>query len=187
MAETSLNAPTCWARGVRAPPRITTSCGDINLNYGMCLTAFRAGNRLRRAMLSPKVRALRTSSGARARAAGATLAVAIASCSTQYPNPFENSNQMVPPPTAAKIVFTANTYATQPGGGHDLFAMEDTGAGGTRLTFCNTTDRRCDYLEAIPGPDRTRQAVRRALAPGARADTAAPDPADPRDRGPCAA
>ena len=114
-------------------------------------------------MLSPKVRALRTSSGARARAAGAILAVAIASCSTQYPNPFENANQMVPPSTAAKIVFTANTYATQPGGGLDLFAMEDTGAGVTRLTFCNTTDRRCDYLEAIPGPDRTRQAVRRVL------------------------
>ncbi len=114
-------------------------------------------------MLSPQMRALRTSSGARARAAGAILAFAIASCSTQYPNPFENSNQMVPPPTAAKIVFTANTYATQPGGGLDLFAMEDTGAGVTRLTFCNTTDRRCDYLEAIPGPDRTRQAVRRIL------------------------
>jgi hypothetical protein len=114
-------------------------------------------------MLSPPMRALRTSSGARARAAGTILTVAVASCSSQYPNPFENSNQMVPPPTAAKIVFTANTYATRAGGGLDLFAMEDTGAGVTRLTFCNTTDRRCDYLEAIPGADRARQAVRRVL------------------------
>jgi Tol biopolymer transport system component len=54
-------------------------------------------------------------------------------------------------------------YATRAGGGDDLFAMEDTGAGVTRLTFCNTTDRRCDYLEAIPGPARNRQAVRRLL------------------------
>jgi hypothetical protein len=70
---------------------------------------------------------------------------------------------MVAPPAAAKIVFTSNTYATRAGGGDDLFAMEDTGAGVTRLTFCNTADRRCDYLEAIPGPARNRQAVRRLL------------------------
>jgi hypothetical protein len=114
-------------------------------------------------MLSGPMRVLRTTSGARARAVAAILALALPSCSTQYPNPFENSNQMVPPPTAAKIIFSANTYATKAGGGLDLFAMEDTGAGVTRLTFCNTADRRCDYLEAIPGPDRTRQAVRRLL------------------------
>jgi hypothetical protein len=33
--------------GVRAPPTITISCCDIKLNYNMCLTGFRAGNRLR--------------------------------------------------------------------------------------------------------------------------------------------
>jgi Tol biopolymer transport system component len=114
-------------------------------------------------MLSGPMRVLRTTSGATARAVAAILALALPSCSTQYPNPFENANQMAPPPTAAKIIFSSNTYATRAGGGLDLFAMEDTGAGVTRLTFCNTADRRCDYLEAIPGADRARQAVRRLL------------------------
>jgi hypothetical protein len=109
------------------------------------------------------MRALRRSSRASARVAGAILVLALPSCSTQYPNPFENSNQMTPPPAAAKIVFTANTYAARGGSGLDLFAMEETGANVTRLTFCNTADRRCDYLETIPGPVRARQAVRRLL------------------------
>jgi hypothetical protein len=113
-------------------------------------------------MLPSLLRALR-SSGARARAAGAILALVLPSCSSQYPNPFENANQMVPPPATAKIVFTSNTYATRAGGGNDLFAMDETGAGVTRLTFCNTADRRCDYLEAIPASARNRQAVRRLL------------------------
>jgi len=114
-------------------------------------------------MLSRLVHALLESRRARARSAAAILILVLPSCSSQYPNPFENSNQMTPPPATAKIVFTANTYATQKGGGLDIFAMEDTGANVTRLTFCNTADRRCDYLEAIPGTDRARQAVRRLL------------------------
>ena len=114
-------------------------------------------------MLSPLVRAFPALSGVRGRAAAAVLIVVLPSCSSQYSNPFENANQMTPPPAAARIVFTSNTYATRAGGGLDLFAMEETGAGVTRLTFCNTTDRRCDYIEAIPGPARARQAVRRLL------------------------
>src|ERR1051325_6609212 len=108
-------------------------------------------------------RVFRTTSGAGARVVGAILAVVLPSCSSQYPNPFENSNQMVPPPATAKIVFSSNTYATRGGGGLDLFSMEETGAGVTRLTFCNTADRRCDYVEAIPSTTRARQAVRRLL------------------------
>ncbi len=114
-------------------------------------------------MLSSVLRSFRPTAGALARAGGALLASALASCSSQYPNPFENANQMVPAPAAAKIVFTGNTYAAQPGGGRDLFAVEDSGANVTRLTFCNTPDRRCEYLEAIPGPSRDRQAVRRLI------------------------
>jgi len=129
----------------------------------MGLTGFRAGNTLRREMLFGPMRARRTTSGATARAAAMILALVLPSCSSQYPNPFENSNQMVPPPTAARIVFTSNTYAARAGSGLDVFAMEETGAGVTRLTFCNTTDRRCDYLEAIPSTTRSRQAVRRLL------------------------
>src|SRR5438045_3432643 len=110
-------------------------------------------------MVTPIARALRTNSRAWPGAVGAVLALLLPSCNTQYPNPFENSSQMVPPPAGAKIVFTANTYATQAGGGLDIFSMDETGAGVTRLTFCNTADRRCDYLEAIPGPAPARQAV----------------------------
>src|SRR5439155_14260082 len=33
----------------------------------------------------------------------------------------------------------------------------------TRLTFCNTDTRRCEYLEAVPGPVRERQAVLRLI------------------------
>src|SRR4051812_47204913 len=97
----------------------------------------------------------------RGAAAAVLLALALASCSTTYDNPFENSNQTVAPPATANIVFTANTYATRSGSGLEMFAMEASGAGVTRLTFCNTADRRCDYLEAIPGTNRDRQAVRR--------------------------
>src|SRR5207245_5731631 len=96
-------------------------------------------------------------------AAAVVLATGLAACSTTYPNPFENANPMVPPPAAAKIVFSANTYATRGGGGHDLFASDDPGASLPRLTFCNTTDRRCEYLESVPGPSRERQAVRRVV------------------------
>jgi hypothetical protein len=98
-----------------------------------------------------------------ARATAAVLAVGLPACSTNYPNPFENANQMVPPPAAAKIVFAANTYAARSGGGRDLFAVDDTGTTITRLTFCNTTDRRCEYVESIPSPKRERQAVRRVI------------------------
>jgi hypothetical protein len=97
--------------------------------------------------------------------AGAALvfALVLPSCSGTYDNPFQNSNQTVPPPATANIIFTANTYATGGGSGLELFAMEASGAGVTRLTFCNTPDRRCEYLEAIPGTDRQRQAVRRLI------------------------
>ena len=113
-------------------------------------------------MLSPRLR-VRGSARTTARAAAAFAVFALAACSSQYDNPFENANQMAPPPTSASIVFTSNTYAARSGGGLEIFAIDDTGAGVTRLTFCNTADRRCDYLEAIPGTTRTRQAVRRLI------------------------
>lgn len=114
-------------------------------------------------MLSSRLRVRRSPSGATARAVAVLLAFALPSCSSQYDNPFENSNQTAPPPTSASIVFTSNTYATRPGGGLEIFAMDATGAAVTRLTFCNTADRRCEYLEAIPGTTRARQAVRRLV------------------------
>jgi Tol biopolymer transport system component len=95
--------------------------------------------------------------------AATVLAGALLSCNSEYSNPFQNANPMVPPSAAADIMFTANIYATRSGGGRDLFAVEDTGANVARLTVCNNNDRRCDYVEAIPGPARNRQAVRRLM------------------------
>ena len=61
-------------------------------------------------------------------------------------------------------MFTSNTYATRSGSGLEIFAMDATGADVTRLTFCNTADRRCEYLEPIPGgSSRDRLAVRRLI------------------------
>ena len=99
----------------------------------------------------------------RARTAGLLLCAVLPSCSPQYDNPFENSNQTVPPPASASLVFASNTYATRSGGGLEVFASDASGAEVTRLTFCNTADRRCEYLEAIPGTNRSRQAVRRLM------------------------
>lgn len=125
----------------------------------MCLTTLRTRHTLDNTMQRRRSRAC-----ARAiRAVSPALLAALAACSTNYPNPFENSSQMVPPPAAAKIAFAGNTYAATPGGGRDLFAMDENGATVTRLTFCNTTDRRCDYVEPIPGPARERIAVRRLV------------------------
>ncbi len=129
----------------------------------MRLTTFRARHRLDDTMLLLPRRARGSIVRRAARAAAAALALGFPACSSSYPNPFENSNQMVPPPAAARIVFAANTWAARGGGGHDLFAVDDTGATVTRLTFCNTADRQCDYVEAIPGPSRERQAVRRLV------------------------
>jgi Tol biopolymer transport system component len=112
-------------------------------------------------MLSP-VRSARWR-GRAARAAALLAALALPSCSPQYDNPFQNSNQTVPPPASAAIVFSSNTYATRAGSGLEVFSMDATGAEVTRLTSCNTADRRCEYLEAIPGTTRSRQAVRRLM------------------------
>jgi hypothetical protein len=96
--------------------------------------------------------------------AGVLLAGALASCSSQYPNPFQNVNPMTPPPATAKIVFASNLYSTKAGQGRDIFAAEETGANVTRLTNCNTADRSCEYLEPIPGgASRDRLAVRRLI------------------------
>jgi Tol biopolymer transport system component len=114
-------------------------------------------------MFPAVLRVRRCAAGAMARALGLVLAALLASCNSQYPNPFENTNQMVPPPATSKIVLAANTYAARSGGGLDLFSMDENGGNLTRLTFCNTTDRLCQYIEPVPGPSRERVAVLRLL------------------------
>src|SRR3954471_9271638 len=113
-------------------------------------------------MLS-SVRRARSNERGAARAGALLLSLMLPSCTPKYTNPFETSTQPVPPPASAAIVFSSNTYATRAGSGLELFSMDATGAEVTRLTFCNTADRRCEYLESIPGSNRARQAVRRLM------------------------
>lgn len=64
-------------------------------------------------------------------------------------------------PTAA-IVFTSDAYATRPGSPREVFAIDEDGAGMTRLTLCNVDNTRCDSSEVAPAPDGRRLAIRRA-------------------------
>jgi hypothetical protein len=97
----------------------------------------------------------------RPRALLTVLAAALGSCSTNPGNPFANSTQTLAPPANAAIVFTTNSYLPVAGSPRELFAVEASGAGLTRLTFCNVDPRRCDTSEAAPAPDRQRMAMLR--------------------------
>jgi hypothetical protein len=93
------------------------------------------------------------------------MAAALAfGCAKTYDNPFEGSNPAVAPPAAAAIVFTSNAHGTSPTVGREVFAVEESGANPTRLTFCNNDGAPCSTLEAAFGGDRRRGVVRRVLA-----------------------
>jgi Tol biopolymer transport system component len=98
----------------------------------------------------------------RARALLTVLAAALGACSTNPGNPFANTVQTVVPRAESAIVFSTNSYATVAGAPRELFAVEASGAGLVRLTFCNADPRRCDTSEAAPAPDRQRMAMLRA-------------------------
>jgi Tol biopolymer transport system component len=83
------------------------------------------------------------------------------SCSRTYDNPFAGSHMTVEPPATARIVFTSNFHAARAGGGREIFAVDDTGANPTRLTFCTQEGAACSSLEASFGTDRRRAMVRR--------------------------
>ncbi|HLA79435.1 MAG TPA: hypothetical protein VJU18_17810 [Vicinamibacteria bacterium] len=84
-------------------------------------------------------------------------------CSQSYDNPFAGSVRTAQLPARAAIVFSSNSYGSA-GAPNELFAVEGSGAGLTRLTFCNQADRPCASVEAAVAPDRARFAVRRVLA-----------------------
>jgi Tol biopolymer transport system component len=52
-------------------------------------------------------------------------------------------------------------HNTRAGAGREVFAIEDSGANPTRLTFCTEEGVACSTLEAAFGPDRRRAIVRR--------------------------
>jgi Tol biopolymer transport system component len=67
------------------------------------------------------------------------------------------------PSTDADLIFTSDSWATR-SGPREIFAVQDDGAGLSRLTFCNNDQRRCDSTEVSPAPDRLRVMVRRVAA-----------------------
>ena len=85
-------------------------------------------------------------------------------CARTYDNPFAGSQTTVEPSAAASIVFTSNAHNPRPGTGREVFAVEESGANATRLTFCGEGGAMCSTLEATFGADRRRAAVRRVLA-----------------------
>jgi dipeptidyl aminopeptidase/acylaminoacyl peptidase len=88
-------------------------------------------------------------------------AALVGACNTQYDNPFANTSPTLAPSADANIVYTSNGYATLPGSPREIFAVGASGAGLTRLTYCNNDTRHCDTVEAAPAPDRVRTAERR--------------------------
>lgn len=93
----------------------------------------------------------------------AALLLVAGACSKGYDSPFASTTVAAPLPARAAIVFSSNSYGS-PGSPNELFAIEASGAGLTRLTVCNRPDRPCADLEAAVAPDRTRAIVRRVLA-----------------------
>jgi Tol biopolymer transport system component len=94
----------------------------------------------------------------------ALLAAALAlGCGREYGNPFAGSHMTVAPSAAADIVFTSNVHAARPGAAREVFAVEDSGANPTRLTFCSDGGP-CSTLEASFSSDRRRAIVRRVTA-----------------------
>ena len=83
----------------------------------------------------------------------ATLA---AGCARTYDNPFAGSNPIVAPSASAAIVFASNAHGARAGTGREIFAVEESGANATRLTFCGEAGAVCASLEASFGGDRRR-------------------------------
>ena len=99
----------------------------------------------------------------RCRPALVLLAAATVACEGESPNPFAEGIRSVPPSAAADIVFTSNAWASAGSAApREVFAVEDSGANLTRLTFCSTVEA-CDIVEAVPSVDRTRVMVRRVV------------------------
>jgi hypothetical protein len=92
------------------------------------------------------------------------LACALPGCAGEYGNPFGGSDTTTEPSAAADIVFTSNLYAARPGAGREVYAVEDSGANPTRLSFCTEEGAACSTFEAAFSADRRRCIVRRVTS-----------------------
>src|SRR5688500_4906886 len=80
-------------------------------------------------------------------------------CARTYDNPFAGSNPTVEPPASAAIVFASNAHNPRPATGREIFAVEESGANPTRLTFCTEAGAVCSSLEAAFDGERRRAVV----------------------------
>ncbi len=94
------------------------------------------------------------------------LTAVVAGCNKEYPNPFGQGNRTLPPPATAAIVLTTGLWSAQADAPRELFAIDQSGANPTRLTFCNAAAG-CDVLEPVPSPTRNRVMLRRLDADAA--------------------
>jgi hypothetical protein len=101
---------------------------------------------------------MRATRSIRTAAIAATL---VAGCARSYDNPFAGSNPTERPSASAAIVFTSNAHSSRANAGREVFAVEESGANPTRLTFCAEGTAVCSTLEAVFGTDRARAVVRR--------------------------
>jgi len=85
---------------------------------------------------------------------------AMPGCSSESANPFADLTPVRAPTDAADLIFTSDSWAAR-SGPREIFAVQDDGGGLSRLTFCNTDQRRCDSAEVSAAPDRLRVMVRR--------------------------
>jgi hypothetical protein len=95
--------------------------------------------------------------------------LALASCSKDYPNPFEGQIATSPPSADAALIFTGNGWSEASGQGREAFSANDAGSSLTRLTFCNDSTQVCDTAEAMLAPDQ-RRAILRVLDTDTNAD-----------------
>jgi hypothetical protein len=92
------------------------------------------------------------------------LALLIAGCNKDYPNPFPAGGLSKAPPTGAAVVFTSGAWSTTAGSGRELYSIAADGTNPTRLTFCNTATDACDTATAALAPEAKRVAMTRARA-----------------------
>ena len=98
------------------------------------------------------------------------LLVAVAAClapacGTDTENPFAQFTLTRSPSEDAVLFYVSGAWASVPGQGRELFAVNADGSEVERLTTCSADAQNCDFLEVAPSANRDRiAAVRGSLS-----------------------
>jgi len=96
--------------------------------------------------------------------------VTAAACGHDTTNPF--ASRTVPPSADAVLLFVTGSWASDPGGPRELYALNADGSKPERLTSCGEASTPCDFVQIAPSPDRNRlEAIR--TTPGSEAGATA--------------